>query len=66
VESDLKSKGSFVIDCDDGGDHLQSGPARLSGVAASAWQFLKDHPYKINPEPYGNLPTTFPSYCKVM
>jgi hypothetical protein len=66
LESDLKSKGSFVIDCDDGGDHLQSGPARIAGAAGPGWQFLKDHPYKVNPDPYGALPSTFPSYCKVM
>jgi hypothetical protein len=64
--SDLKGKGSFVIDCDDGGDHLQSGPARLAGAAGSAWQFLNDHPYGVTPEPYQTLPSTFPSYCKVM
>jgi len=66
LESDLKSKGSFVIDCDDGGDHLQSGPARIAGAAGPGWQFLKDHPYGVNPEPYGTLPSTFPAYCTVM
>ncbi len=66
LENDLKSKGSFVIDCDDGGDHLQSGPARMAGVAAPAWQFFKDHPYKVSPEPYQAVPPTFPSYCKLM
>jgi hypothetical protein len=66
LESDLKNKGSFVIDCDDGGDHLQSGRARIAGVAEPGWQFLKDHPYKVDPEPYQSLPSAFPSYCKVM
>lgn len=66
LENDLKNKGSFVIDCDDGGDHLQSGPARMAGVAAPAWQFLKDHPYQVSPEPYKALPGAFPSYCKLM
>lgn len=64
LENDLKSKGSFVIDCDDGGDHLTSGPARIAGVAEPGWQFLKDHPYQVNPQPYTSLPATFPSYCK--
>jgi hypothetical protein len=64
--NDLKSKGSFVIDCDDGGDHLQSGPARMAGVAAPAWQFFKDHPYEVSPEPYKAVPSAFPSYCKLM
>jgi hypothetical protein len=66
LENDLKNKGSFVIDCDDGGDHLQSGPARMAGVAAPAWQFFKDHPYEVSPEPYKTVPSAFPSYCKLM
>jgi hypothetical protein len=66
LENDLKSKGSFVIDCDDGGDHLQSIGTRMAGVAAPGWQFLKDHPYKVDPEPYEDLPSAFPGYCKRM
>jgi hypothetical protein len=64
LENDLKGKGAFVIDCDDGGDH-QSFVPRMAGVAAPGWQFFKDHPYKVNPEPYKSLPSTFPSYCKL-
>jgi hypothetical protein len=66
LENDLKAKGSFVIDCDDGGDHLQSGPARIASVAGPGWQFFKDHPYRVETEPYRSLPSTFPSYCKLM
>ena len=66
LENDLKNKGAFVIDCDDGGDHLQSGPARLAGVSGPGWQFFKDHPYKVEPRPYQSLPSTFPAYCKIM
>ena len=66
LENNLKSKGSFVIDCDDGGDHLQSGPARIAAVAAPGWQFFKDHPYEVNPEPYQSLPSAFPAYCKLL
>jgi hypothetical protein len=66
LESDLKGKGSFVIDCDDGGDHLQSGPARLNAISGPGWQFFKDHPYEVMPEPYKSLPSAFPSYCKIM
>ena len=65
LENDLKSKGSFVIDCDDGGDHIQSIGTRMAGVAAPAWQFFKDHPYKVAPEPYTSVPSTFPAYCKL-
>ena len=66
LENDLESKGSFVIDCDDGGDHIQSIGTRMSGVAAPGWQFFKDHPYKVDPEPYKSVPSTFPGYCKLM
>jgi hypothetical protein len=65
LENDLKSKGSFVIDCDDGGDH-QGITTRMAGAAAPGWQFFKDHPYKINPEPYKSVPSSFPAYCKLM
>ncbi len=64
LENDLKNKGGFVIDCDDGGNHLQSGPARIAAVSAPGWQFFKDHPYKVDPRPYQTLPATFPDYCK--
>jgi hypothetical protein len=66
LENDLKAKGSFVIDCDDGGDHIQSAGMRMAGVAAPGWQFFKDHPYKVEPEPYQGVPSSFPSYCKLM
>jgi len=66
LENDLKSKGSFVIDCNDGGDHIQSIASRMAGAAAPGWQFFKDHPYEVAPEPYKSLPSTFPSYCKLM
>ena len=65
LENDLKSKGSFVIDCDDGGDHQSFGP-RMSGVAGPGWQFFKDHSYEVAPEPYPSVPSTFPTYCKLM
>jgi hypothetical protein len=66
LENDLKSKGSFVIDCNDGGDHIQSIASRMAGAAAPGWQFFKDHPYEVAPEPYKSVPSTFPSYCKLM
>ena len=66
LENDLKSKGSFVIDCDDGGDHTQSVGMRMAGAASPGWQFFKDHPYKVDPEPYRSVPATFPTYCKLM
>ena len=65
LENDLKSKGSFVIDCDDGGDHQGIG-TRMAGAAGPGWQFFKDHPYEVDPEPYRSVPSTFPAYCKLM
>ena len=65
LENDLKSEGSFVIDCDDGGDHQNVG-TRMGGAAGPGWQFFKDHPYKVDPEPYRSLPSAFPTYCKLL
>jgi poly(3-hydroxybutyrate) depolymerase len=60
-ESDVKSRGGFAIDCNHGGGHQIP-----SGIQPSIWQFMKDHPYKVKPDPYaGGLPTGFPSYCTI-
>lgn len=60
-ENDIKAKGGFAIDCDTGGGH-----SIPSGIATSSWQFLKDHPYKVRPEPYASgVPASFPTYCKI-
>jgi hypothetical protein len=60
-EADIKSRGGFAIDCNHGGGHQIP-----SGIASSVWQFMKDHPYKVSPEPYaGGIPASFPSYCKL-
>ncbi|HEX4334598.1 MAG TPA: hypothetical protein VH062_01720 [Polyangiaceae bacterium] len=56
----VKSAGGIAVDCDHGGGHCQA-PAAL---IASQWQFCKDHPYGVNPDPYaGGLPSSFPMYC---
>jgi acetyl esterase/lipase len=61
-EADVKAKGSFAIDCNTGGGHV-SGPPQVS---PAIWQFLKDHPFKVSPEPYTSaLPPVFPSYCTI-
>lgn len=55
----LKEAGHFAFLCDHGQQH--SIPADIRGPA---WQFLKDHPFGEQPEPYeGGLPAGFPSYC---
>jgi len=65
-ESSVKSAGApIVIDCDDGGSHVDI--TRLINFGPSAWQFFKDHPFKQGtPDPYANgLPSSFPSICKI-
>ncbi|HVU05061.1 MAG TPA: hypothetical protein VHE30_25100 [Polyangiaceae bacterium] len=60
LESNIRSHGSYAMDCNHGGGHLI--PA--ADVGAS-WHFMKDHPFKGSPEPYANgIPAGFPSYCK--
>jgi predicted esterase len=65
LEDDVKARGGFAMDCDDGGPHVSG--LRLSS-APRTWQFLKDHPYKVKPEPYAaGLPAkdNYPSYCSI-
>jgi poly(3-hydroxybutyrate) depolymerase len=61
-EADIKSRGGFAIDCNHGGGHMIPTPA-----VPSVWRFMKDHPFKVSPEPYGasGIPSTFPTYCKI-
>jgi hypothetical protein len=59
LEDAIKGHGSYAMDCDHGGGHMIPAAA-----VPSSWQFLKDHPYKVKPEPYaGGIPSSFPSYC---
>ena len=59
-DTEMKNAGSFVVNCDHGGGHCQA-PAALY---TAAWQFMKDHPFGVTPEPYGmSLPAIFPNYC---
>jgi poly(3-hydroxybutyrate) depolymerase len=54
--------GGYVVDCNHGGGHCG---APASDIAAQ-WQFCKDHPFGVAPDPYaGGLPSSFPSYCSV-
>jgi dienelactone hydrolase len=56
----MKNAGAFVVNCDHGGGHCQA-PAALY---TAAWQFMKDHPFGVTPEPYAmSLPMAFPNYC---
>jgi hypothetical protein len=59
---DVAKKGGFAVDCDHGGGHCAS-PA---SVKDAQWQFLKDHPFGVTPEPYAaGLPASFPKFCTV-
>ena len=59
-EGIVKQAGGLAIDCDDGG-----GAGARFDLAPQAWQFLKDHPYGVKPEPYTALPSAWPSYCSI-
>jgi hypothetical protein len=48
------------VDCNHGGGHCG---APANDIAAQ-WQFCKDHPFGVSPDPYASgLPSSFPSYC---
>jgi hypothetical protein len=60
--NDLTAKGGFAVDCNHGGGHCGATPE----VVAAQWQFLKDHPFGVTPEPYASgLPASFPASCKI-
>jgi hypothetical protein len=53
---------AFIVDCDDGGNHLSTGPR--TAMAPQAIQMLWDHPFGIAPEPYASgLPSGWPTDC---
>jgi hypothetical protein len=59
--NDLKANGHFTIMCDHGEGH--SVP---QAIVIAAWQFLRDHPYGVTPEPYAaGIPATYPPYCSL-
>ena len=56
---ELRGDGSFVVECVHSGAHTIP-----LGAAEYTWQFFKDHPYGVDPEPYvEGLPASLPSYC---
>jgi predicted esterase len=51
--------GWYTLVCPHGGAH-----AIPDDVAAHAYEFLLDHPYRVDPEPYAQkIPAAFPAYC---
>jgi predicted esterase len=62
LDQSAASAGAFVVNCDHGRGHCQAPPE----LQEAAWQFMKDHPFGVSPEPYANgLPASFPSYCQI-
>jgi hypothetical protein len=52
----LDEQGHFAVICD--------GEDPSGDIYLSAWQFLKDHPFGVDPEPYADgLPQIFPDSC---
>lgn len=62
-ETNIKGRGGFSIDCDNGGGHISL--TRLSDIAPVSWTFFKAHPFMVKPEPWTSLPAGFPSYCTI-
>ena len=63
LAADVAVHGGFAIDCDHGGGHVGAG----ADVKTAGWQFFKDHPFGVSPEPYAaGLPASFPKYCKIV
>jgi poly(3-hydroxybutyrate) depolymerase len=62
-DKDVVSKKGFAVDCNHGGGHCGAPAADI----AAQWQFCKDHPFGVSPEPYANgLPSSFPTYCTII
>lgn len=60
---DIAKKGGFAVDCDHGGRHCGA----TAEVTNAQWEFLKQHPFGVSPEPYANgLPPSFPQYCTII
>ncbi|MET0387953.1 MAG: hypothetical protein ABW321_18420 [Polyangiales bacterium] len=52
--------GWYIMMCEHAGGHEIPAP-----LAAVAYRFLLDHPYKVSPEPYAKaIPGDYPGYCK--
>ncbi len=61
-EADIKKRGGLSVDCNNEGGHV--GTAGIVGPAM--WEFMKDHPFKVSPDPYAKgVPADFPKFCLV-
>jgi predicted esterase len=61
ADNAFKTAGGFVINCNHGGGHC----AAPAAAYTSAWAFMKAHPFGVDPEPYTEVPSSFPDYCKI-
>ena len=63
LDDDVVARGGFAVDCNHMGGHCGAPQDDL----AALWQFCKDHPFGVSPEPYAHgLPASFPSYCTII
>lgn len=64
--NDLKTDGHFAFACNHNQGHTIPVPTTGDTLINSAWRFLEDHPYGVEPEPYQTqLPSGFPAYCSL-
>jgi predicted esterase len=61
ADNAFKTAGGFVINCNHGGGHC----AAPAAAYTSAWEFMKAHPFGVDPKPYTEVPSSFPDYCKI-
>lgn len=62
-DRDVVERGGFAVDCPHDEGHCGATPE----IKAAQWQFLKDHPYGIETEPYASgLPDSFPDSCTII
>jgi hypothetical protein len=63
LAGDVAKHGGFAVDCNHGGGHVGA----PDDLKLAGWQFMKDHPFGVFPEPYAQgLPSMFPKYCKIV
>jgi poly(3-hydroxybutyrate) depolymerase len=63
LDSNAKTHGSFVVNCNHGGGHCRAS----AELQTAAWQFMKDHPWGFTPpSPWvATIPANVPDYCAV-
>jgi predicted esterase len=63
LDRDVVARGGFAVDCPHTDGHCRATPE----IKDAQWQFLKDHPWGIETEPYADgLPKSFPASCTIV